>query len=159
MYTQEAVYRYLNRKLREEDREKLKPFFPYLGILLTALTKLPSVGQCTVYRGVKGHDLRDANETGDTVTWYNFSSCTTDGDVLKTPMFLGPSGPRTLFAVTCRNGRDIMRYSSFKNEKEVLLLAGTTFKVDNSMQVPGSDGLVIINLTEIDLPAGVKFIS
>ena len=36
---------------------------------------------------------------GKEFTWWRFSSCTTDGEVLKNPMFLGQSGERTLFSI------------------------------------------------------------
>ena len=32
-------------------------------------------------------------------------------------------------------------------------------QVDNSMEVPGSDGLVIINLRQVDLPKGIQLVS
>ena len=158
-YTQSCIYKDLNTCLRQADRSHLKPYFPYLNLLLTALLKLPTVGLKVVYRGIKGVDLRSSHSIGSLVTWYNFSSCTLDGDVLHSPSFLGPTGPRTLFTITCRSGRDIALYSSYKSEKEVLLMAGTCLRVENSMAVPGSNGLVIINLRETDLPAGVKLIS
>ena len=157
LYTQEAVYPTLNEYLRAQNRKQLKPFFPYLALLLTALMKLPSVPKCTVWRGVKGVDLRSLHLTGDTITWYSFSSCTTDGDVASS--FLGTSGPRTLFAVTVENGKDIQMYSSYEGEKEILVVAGTPLVVDTSMAAPGANGLVLINLTEEKLPAGVKMIS
>ena len=112
-----------------------------------------------VYRGVKGVDLRDSHEVGDTVIWYNFASCTTDGNVAQGHQFLGSSGPRTVFAVSINNGKDISKYSSYHGEKEVMVVAGTSFKVQNSMEMAGSNGCVMINLSEQKLPAGVKMIS
>ena len=42
MYTQETpFYGALNGALRDKDRERLKPFFAYLKLLLSALHKLP----------------------------------------------------------------------------------------------------------------------
>ena len=96
---------------------------------------------------------------GDSVTWYNFSSCTTDGAVAQSPAFLGSSGPRTVLAVATDNGKDISRYSSYKTEKEVLVLAGTCLEVQNSMEVAGSNGLVLINLREEKLAANAQMIS
>ena len=157
LYTQDAVYPTLNEHLRAQDREELKPFFPYLALLLTALMKLPSVPKCVVYRGVKGVDLRSLHPIEETVVWFNFSSCTTDGKVASS--FLGPSGPRTLFAVTVEHGKDIQQYSSYKGEKEILVVAGTPMVVENSMEVVGANGLVLINMTEETLPPGVKLIS
>ena len=78
--------------------------------------------------------------------------------MLRKPEFLGATGPRTLFAIKCSSGRNIARYSSYVNEKEILLLSGTCLRVENSMVVPGSDGLAIINMEEVKLPSGVKLI-
>ena len=50
----QLLYEDLNRLLRDEDREKLRVYFPYLKLLLTALNKLPDV-EANVYRGVKVH--------------------------------------------------------------------------------------------------------
>ena len=57
LYTTESTfYRRLNAVLREPDREKVKPFFGYLRLLLSALSKLKKfVG--SLWRGVAA-DLR-----------------------------------------------------------------------------------------------------
>lgn len=42
LYTMDSnFYRQLNKLLRAEDRTALKPFFPYLRLLLTGLRRLP----------------------------------------------------------------------------------------------------------------------
>ena len=42
LYTMESnFYRQVNKLLRVEDRTALKPFFPYLRLLLVALRRLP----------------------------------------------------------------------------------------------------------------------
>ena len=41
----QLLYERLNKLLRDEDRAKLKPFFPYLKVLLTALERLPNIEQ------------------------------------------------------------------------------------------------------------------
>ncbi|CAF4655148.1 unnamed protein product, partial [Rotaria sp. Silwood2] len=38
-----TFYSCLNNALRDEDREKLKPWFPFLKLFITALKKLPLV--------------------------------------------------------------------------------------------------------------------
>ena len=53
LYTQESeVYKEMNLRLRERDRVLLKPFFPYLKLLLSGLYKLPLIND-PLYRGVK----------------------------------------------------------------------------------------------------------
>ena len=55
LYTMEACensfYRILNKILREEDRNRVKPWFAYLKLFDTALNKLPNVKE-NVWRGV-----------------------------------------------------------------------------------------------------------
>ena len=52
-YTIESpLYMHLNALLREENRSSLKPFFPYLRLLLTGLRRLPKE-EGLIYRGVK----------------------------------------------------------------------------------------------------------
>jgi hypothetical protein len=53
-YTAESpIYQILNERLRDVDRDKLKPWFPYLRRLLSAVLRLPTTPAKTVYRGVK----------------------------------------------------------------------------------------------------------
>ncbi|CAF1309410.1 unnamed protein product [Rotaria sordida] len=56
-----TFYSCLNNTLRDEDREKLKPWFPFLKLFITALTKLPLVKDI-VWRGVNFDDtLTESN--------------------------------------------------------------------------------------------------
>ena len=48
-----CLYHVLNTTLRSRDRQKLKPWFPYLKLFLTALARLPLISNRTIYRGVK----------------------------------------------------------------------------------------------------------
>ena len=41
LYTLEVLYRPLNAALNERDRDKIKPYFPYLKLMNSALEKLP----------------------------------------------------------------------------------------------------------------------
>ncbi|CAF3303013.1 unnamed protein product [Rotaria sp. Silwood2] len=143
-----SLYSVLNRTLRLEDRRKLIPWFPYLKLVFTALFKLPST-RCTVWRGVRG-DLRSHYQQGDNVTWWAFSSCTTTINVLETDQYLGTSGPRTLFAIDCLNGKDIKRHSYFVQEEEILLLPCTHFQVISHLS--SMENLYIIHLREIPPP-------
>ena len=99
LYTHESeLYPTLNDLLRQRDRKRLRPFFPYLRLLMDARRKLPRhVG--TVWRGVKGVDLRDKYLKGSEVYWWAFSSTTKDLSTLQNPNFLGTSGVRTVFNI------------------------------------------------------------
>ncbi|CAF1533845.1 unnamed protein product, partial [Rotaria sordida] len=49
--------------------------------------------------------------------------------VLKSEQFLGTTGTRTMFTLQCQSARDIRKHSYYTAEDEVLLMAGTQFKV------------------------------
>ena len=109
MYTAESpLYPRLNAALRSADRHLAKPFFPYLRLLLTAMNKLwayQKSGPRMLNRGVK-LDLvgayPDDYEEGESLVWWQLSSCTRKIAQLSNPMFLGATGDRTIFQVTPR---------------------------------------------------------
>ena len=153
LYTMEGdLYPTLNRLLRERDRQALKPCFAYLLLLLLARDKLPKyVG--TVWRGVKGVDLRDKFPKGKGIFWWAFSSTTKALSTLQNPMFVGTSGVRTVFNIQILSGVDIVRYSIYQDEAseaEVLLYPGTKLKVVDTMDMGG--GLFMVQLEEVAVP-------
>ncbi|CAF4195383.1 unnamed protein product, partial [Adineta steineri] len=139
-----SLYTLLNRTLRSERREPLRPWFRYLKLILTALYKLPSL-KSTVWRGVHGN-LSD--EYDDDHIWWGFSSCTESLEIME--QFVGKSGVRTLFSIECINGKDIRPHSFYKKEHEILLLPGTYFRVISKWS-PAKD-LYIIHLRETPAP-------
>ena len=145
---EESFYHVLNHFLRAADRNKLKPWFSYLKLLIYSLSKLPSTLR-TVYRGVK-EDLHASYPKDSTCVWWGFSSCTASIGVLREEEFLGKAGTRTMFNIECHSGKDIHRHSFFSTEQEVLLLAARQFKVVDSLD--SGNGLHIIQLKEIDPP-------
>ncbi|CAF5139289.1 unnamed protein product, partial [Rotaria sp. Silwood1] len=117
---------------RNSKREALlPPWFRFLKLFLTALSKLPSTGHRIIYRGVK-LDLREHYKKGARIVWWGFSSCTTAVEVLEEEEFFGKNGTRTLFAIECDTGKDIRQHSFYPNEEEILLLPGTEFEVISS---------------------------
>ena len=145
---EESFYFALNNFLRAVDRNKLKPWFLYLKLLIYSLLKLPTTLRI-VYRGVK-KDLHASYPAAHTVVWWGFSSCTTSVDVLQVEEFLGKTGTRTMFIIECHSGRDIRHHSFFPTENEVLLLAARQFQVLSSLD--SGDDLHIIQLKEIEPP-------
>lgn len=141
----ECLYGALNATLRASDRNKLKPWYLYLKLFLTALFRLPTIPHLHVYRGVR-LDMSDLYEPGSTVVWWAFSSCTRTLPVLQSEQFLGTTGVRTLFNIDCNSGRSIKNHSFYASEDEVLLLAATQFEVVGSLY-QGS-GLQLIQLKE-----------
>eukprot|EP00440_Ansanella_granifera_P075784 gb/GFBE01082241.1/.p1 GENE.gb/GFBE01082241.1/~~gb/GFBE01082241.1/.p1 ORF type:complete len:213 (+),score=59.69 gb/GFBE01082241.1/:1-639(+) len=79
LYTSNAIYRQLNKALRDEDREQVKAYFQYLRMLFEACARLPQ-RKVTLWRGV-GVDLFDQYKVGSTITWWGVSSCTSDQKV------------------------------------------------------------------------------
>jgi len=141
-----SLYSLLNSTLKTADRKDLQPYFRYLKLLLTALAKLPCVPAQTVWRGVT-RNLSAGFPPGTYVTWWPFSSCTTSMKVLKSSMYLGNAGPRTLFSVEAINGRSVRAHSDFANEDEILLLPGTHMVVQSQLN-PAPD-LHIIHLKQV----------
>ena len=142
----QSLYSMLNYTLKQDDRQLLRPYFKYLKLFLTALAKLPCVPSLTVWRGVT-KDLSAEFLPGTKVTWWAFSSCTTELTVLENNMYLGDSGRRTLFSVEAINGRTIRAHSHFVTEDEILLLPGTHMIVQSQFS-PGAD-LHIVHLKQV----------
>jgi len=146
-----AFYYVLNSILRSDqpDRsEKLKPWFLYLKLFITALSYVPSY-RGTVYRGVK-LDLSEYYTKGKTFVWWAFSSCTKSLDILQSELFLGHEGKGTLFIIECFSGKEICKYSHYEKEDEVLLVAARHFVVVGRIN-PKPD-LWIIQVKEIPSP-------
>jgi hypothetical protein len=95
-----SLYHALNKNLRSENRQTLKPWFSFLKLFLTALYKLPSQTQ-TVWRGVRGEDLSSKYPTGSKFAWWSVSSCTISLEILQSEQFLGTEDLRTLFSIEC----------------------------------------------------------
>eukprot|EP00747_Dinoflagellata_sp_TGD_P186390 gnl/TRDRNA2_/TRDRNA2_43389_c0_seq1.p1 gnl/TRDRNA2_/TRDRNA2_43389_c0~~gnl/TRDRNA2_/TRDRNA2_43389_c0_seq1.p1 ORF type:complete len:444 (+),score=107.23 gnl/TRDRNA2_/TRDRNA2_43389_c0_seq1:64-1395(+) len=153
LYTMESeLYSTLNARLRDRERPKLKPFFPFLQLMLLARAKLPKFAG-TVWRGVKGVDLRKQYPKGKEVYWWAFSSTTKELSTLQNPMFLGTKGVRTVFNIQVLSGVDICRYSVFQGEQseaEVLLFPGTKLRVVDSMDM--GHNLFQVQLQEVAVP-------
>ena len=72
LYTMEmsdetSIYRILNQTLRAEDRSIARQWFPYLKLLDSAVSKLPTV-KSVVWRGID-KDVSQTFKTGQTITW------------------------------------------------------------------------------------------
>jgi len=131
----------LNYALRIENRHKLKPWFAFLKLFITALEKLPSVSD-VFWRGVSC-DVASEYTDNNVQIWWSVNSCSRQLDVVK--IFLTTKG--TLFSIQAMEGKDISAYSAFKMEQEVILMPGTRLcvksKLDNFDNV-----LSIVHLEE-----------
>ena len=158
LYTQSSkpeensLYYILNAALRKGNQNTLRPWFLYLKLIITALSKLPSVQQ-TLYRGVKKNLTEDFAEK-ELFSWWSFISCTTNVTVLNEELFLGQLGERTMFNIDCYTGKNIRGHSMYKKENEVLLLPGFQFKKVGILNQ--GNGLNIIQIEEIDPPQSLS---
>ena len=141
----QCLYVVLNNTLRSTEREELKEWFLYLKLFTTALSRLPSEKKI-IYRGIKT-DMSAEYQSGNTAVWWSFSSCCKTLDTLKSEVFLGTAGDRTIFTIECSSGKDIGKHSYYPSEEEVLLVAGTQFKIEGCLNQ--GHGLHLIQLKEI----------
>ncbi|MET9427328.1 ADP-ribosyltransferase domain-containing protein [Streptomyces sp. NPDC003036] len=145
LYTCEsAFYREINAILRTPDRSKLVPYLPYLRLLFSAVSGLPTRTE-PLWRGV-ALDLRAQYPLGRTVTWWGVSSCTSELGVARS--FLGNRGKRTLFEVRPVRAVGIRSFSAFTGEEEYILAPGTQLKVTDVKTERG--GLCTVKLTELE---------
>ena len=148
LYTMEggenSFYRILNHALRSEDRPALKPWFPYLKLFDTAISKLPTF-RGNVWRGVEG-DIGKACKQSQDLTWWSVTSCSKSLSTIKD--FLPAEKTSTVYMIEVVNGIDISAYTHYPNEDEVLLSPGTQLRVvANSLEWSG--GLYLVHLKEI----------
>lgn len=143
-----SFYFILNRTLRAENRDTIKPWFLYLKLVLFSLSKLRS-GHKHVYRGVK-MDVHKLYHKDRLFFWWGFSSCTTTSEVLQAEQFLGQTGERTMFHIKCTSGKKIRHHSMVPTEDEILLPPARQFKVTAHSDL--GNGLRFIQLKEIEPP-------
>lgn len=146
--SEQSVYFILNQTLRLEDRQKLKIWFPYLKLFLTALSRLPSI-TTTVFRGIKA-DLTSQYKKNNSSIWWGVSSCTDNIDVLQSEQFCGKIGVRTMFIIKCLSGRSIKNHSYFRQESEIILMPGRYLQVSGQYDL--SNEIHMIQLEEITPP-------
>ena len=95
-------------------------------------------------------DLSAGYTVGKEFFWWAITSCTSSICVLESPVYVGTSGPRTMFSIETQSGKLIKDYSYFANENEILLPPGRYFRVIDKLS-PAKD-LHIIHLREINPP-------
>ena len=131
----------LNYALRVENRHKLKPWFAFLKLFITALDKLPSVSG-VFWRGVPC-DVASEYTDNNVQIWWSVNSCSTELHVVE--LFLTTNG--TLFSIQAMDGKDISAYSAFETEQEVILMPGTRLRVKSKLY-KFHDVLSIVQLEE-----------
>merc|ERR1740123_463437 len=110
LYTANAIYKELNKALREEDRSNVEKYFPYLRLLFEACDRLPQKKR-TLWRGV-GVDLYSQYKVGSTIVWWGVSSCTSEEKVARGFM-AGCGAGATLLTVETQTACDISELSFY----------------------------------------------
>lgn len=131
LYTSNAIYRELNKVLRDENRAGVKRFFKYLRLLFAAADKLPKK-ESRLWRGISV-DLSQQYRVGSTITWWGVSSCTADQTVARNFMN-GCGGDCSLLTIDTKTAVDISTITFYSNEKESLLLPGTQLLVKSCVK-------------------------
>jgi hypothetical protein len=151
LYTQATpFYKLLNAQLRSANRVDLKPYFPYLKLIMGGLAKLPSIPQ-TVYRGVP-ENFGDFFKPNLSLIWWSFTSTAAKAEVLQT--FVQGSDTSTMFHINCFKGKDISAYSANTSENEILLAPGSKFLVESKLTLAG---VVVVQMKQILQPGLVDF--
>lgn len=137
---------YLNRTLRDDNRERLTPWFSYLKLFSKALSKLPST-HSYVYRAVP-KDLSQDYSLGRTFLWWGFSLCTQSIELVEKEQNFNQIDQRTRLKIESKSAKDIHQHSFHHVDGELLLPAAQCYKVVSNLD--SGDGLHIIQLKEID---------
>jgi len=108
-------------------------------IFFEAIGKLkPSTS--TLYRGISGNQDLSFN-INQKIRWWAFSSCTLS---LTTVIEFSKSSP-IIFGIKCNRGYDISQFSSYQNEKEVLIIPPVQFIVTG---VGTINGVTIVEINQ-----------
>lgn len=145
IYTQETqLYQTLNATLAAQNHVAVKPFLPYIKLLLTALYKLPVV-KGSVTRGVDKRmgNLSETYVEQQPVKLWRFNSSTRTVEVMG--KFLvddehGAVPDGSLFLLQVLTGVDVKSFSANDTEDEVLLLPGTNYHVHSTVTLREDHG-------------------
>jgi hypothetical protein len=141
---EQSLYRVLKSALRDENRQALTIWFPYLKLFDTALNKLPTV-KGNLWRGIR-EDVGKNFYRDQLVTWWSINSCSTSVNAIQN--FLRNETKSTMFVIEALHGKQISQYSKLRQEAEVILMMGTQFRVkaDPLISTHGQD---VVHLVEI----------
>ena len=138
----------LNQKLRDENRDVLKPWFSFLRLFIHALEKLPSKKHL-IWRAVRG-DVGNTFRANQVHTWWSVNSCSLALNVIE--MYLGDTG--TVFAITATTAKDVTDYSVFQQEQEIILMPGSKVLV-KSNRLAFQNSLFLVDLKEYCEAVGI----
>ncbi|CAF3728057.1 unnamed protein product [Rotaria socialis] len=147
---EQCLYYVLNSALRSGDRRKLKPWLLYLSLLAKALSRLPSIA-AVVHRQVQ-IGLTEKYPIEKTFVWWAFSLCILSLDIYQSNEHLTKTQTCTIFTIECRFGKDIRKHSYFPNEDQILLMAGSEFKVISSMKNETNQNIIYLKEIQSNNP-------
>jgi hypothetical protein len=100
-----------------------------LKILCSALTNLESY-EGVVFRATKlPKNIKNLYKKGEVITERAFTSTSMDEEGVKAYMRNSAARRNTFFYIISRNGKNLSKYSSNMQEREILFAAGTKFLV------------------------------
>ena len=137
----------LNDLLRGDQWDRLRDYVQYMWLLMSGLRKCPRPTSTTIYRGIRG-DVSWQYIVGGEVTWKAFSSCSGIVGTLENDAFMGKSGSRTKFDISCttNRARSIKHMSFIEDEEEILLPPNTKLRVISKLDC--GHGLHVVQLEE-----------
>ncbi|CAF1391658.1 unnamed protein product [Rotaria magnacalcarata] len=115
-----------------------------------ALSLLPSIS-AVVHRQVR-IGLTEKYPIEKTFVWWTFSLCTLFLDIYQSNEHLIKTQTCTIFTLECRFGKDIRRHSCFPNEDQILLMAGSEFKVISSMKNDKNQNIIYLKEIQSNNP-------
>jgi hypothetical protein len=130
-----SPYRVMNQRLLRKAMTSNDSLLGYTKMLMLSLGSMGSIAPCTVYRALSNlpRDLYDSfseYEPGSEFVFNNVNS--TSLDRAASESFLGEdtaSNLRVFLTIQCIQGFAIEEFSDFPGEKEVIIAAGSVFRV------------------------------
>ena len=145
--TEESLFYLVNSSLRNRERTTIRPYVPYIRLLISAMSKVSRDPCRTLWRGV-AMDLEAIYKAklGRNVVFWAFTSTTISMDALDT--FIPPdSSKRTLFSIKVGSAADLGGFSAYSDEAELLLFPGTVFEVLNVKRI--SPDVILVELKAV----------
>jgi hypothetical protein len=135
----------LNKTLQSQNqnRERLAPWFLYLRLFNSALSKLPP-SSCHVFFRQMQIPRNSIYRKGKTFIWWDFVSCRSSIEPLE--HLIDDNETKVIFIIECTSAKDITKHSYTPNEHDIILPQGKQFDVISSWN--STDKLKFIQIRE-----------
>lgn len=146
-----SAYHEMNRGLREGGKGTRHGFADAMAAATAGLEKLPQYpAGSALRRGVSSYGLSDAaafiaahSKPGNIVRWNAFTSTS----------YATPFGGDVAFTIkTARTHANVSKFSAIPSENEILLHAGSTFRVISAQQFGGKWQITVEEVVDADTP-------